>query len=84
MRIFILSVATAAVLGLGWAYGLSSIQQSIANAEAGSSVRLDQQEAVNIYGRAGWGSRKNPGALKSALIHAVVGRDLPIPARHRL
>jgi Tfp pilus assembly protein PilO len=53
MRIFILSVATAAVLGLGWAYGLSSIQQSIANAEAGSSVRLDQQEAMNIFGRAG-------------------------------
>jgi hypothetical protein len=51
MRIFILSVTTAAVLGLGWAYGLSTIQESIANAGAGSSVRLDQQEAVNIYGR---------------------------------
>jgi Tfp pilus assembly protein PilO len=51
MRIFIFSVVTAAVLGLGWAYSLSSIQQSIANAEAGSSVRLDQQEAVNFYGR---------------------------------
>ncbi len=51
MRIFILSVVTAALLGLGWAYGLTSIQQSIANAEAGSSVRLDQQEKVNIYGR---------------------------------
>jgi hypothetical protein len=51
MRIFLLSVVTAVVLGLGWAYGLSSIQQSIANAEAGSSVRLDQQESVNLYGR---------------------------------
>lgn len=51
MRIFILSVVTAAILALGWAYGLNSIQQSIANAEVGSSVRLDQQEAVNIYGR---------------------------------
>ncbi len=51
MRIFILSVVTAAVLGLAWAYGLSSFQQSIANAEAGSSVRLDQQESVNLYGR---------------------------------
>jgi hypothetical protein len=53
MRVFILSVATAAVLGLGCAYGLGSIQQSIANVEVGSSVRLDQQEAVNDYGREG-------------------------------
>lgn len=51
MRVFILSVVTAVVLGLGWAYGLNSIQRSSATAEAGSSVRLDRQEAVNIYGR---------------------------------
>ncbi len=53
MRIFILSAVTAAILASVWALGLSSIQQSIANAEAGSSVRLDQQEAVNLYGREG-------------------------------
>lgn len=53
MRVFILSIAVAAVLGLGWAYALSSIQKSTANAETGSSVRLDRQEAVNNYGREG-------------------------------
>ncbi|MET0278647.1 MAG: hypothetical protein ABW198_09960 [Pseudorhodoplanes sp.] len=51
MRVFILSVTVAVVLASGWAYGLSTVQESIANAEAGSAVRLDHQESVNYYGR---------------------------------
>jgi hypothetical protein len=53
MRVFILSAVAAIVLAVGAAYGLSAFQESIANASVGSSVRLDQQERVNIYGREG-------------------------------
>jgi|GEM_PF-5575473 len=55
MRTFILAVVVAAVLGLGWAFGLNSIQRSVASADTSSSgsVRLDQQEVVNYYGREG-------------------------------
>lgn len=55
MRTFLFALVAAAVLGLGWAFGLSSFQESIANygtTNAGS-VRLDQQESVNFYGREG-------------------------------
>lgn len=51
MRAFILATLVAVVLAVGWAYGLNSFQESIANAYIGSSVRLDQQERVNSYGR---------------------------------
>ena len=51
MRIFILSVVAAVAIGLVGAYGLSTVQQSVAKADAGSSVRLDKQESVNFLGR---------------------------------
>jgi Tfp pilus assembly protein PilO len=53
MRIFLMSAVVAAVLAAGWAFGLNSVQESIANAYVGSSVRLDQQERVNNIGREG-------------------------------
>lgn len=53
MRVFFLSALVAIVLALVWAYGLSTIQQSIASANISNSVRLDQQERVNLYGREG-------------------------------
>lgn len=53
MRIFLLSALVAIILAVGWAYGLNAFQDSIANAYIGSSVRLDQQERVNTYGREG-------------------------------
>ena len=48
---FGLAALLAVVLAVGWAYGLNSVQQSIADAYSGSSVRLDRQEQVNSYGR---------------------------------
>jgi hypothetical protein len=51
MRAFFLAVLAAVVLAVGASYGLNSVQESIANAYAGSSVRLDRQEQVNSYGR---------------------------------
>jgi len=53
MRAFSLAVVVAVLLGLGAAYGLSLVQQSSANAFATSGVRLDHDESVNSYGRAG-------------------------------
>lgn len=55
MRTFIFAVVAAAVLGLGWAFGLNFFQRSVATADSSSSgsVRLDQQETVNYYGREG-------------------------------
>jgi hypothetical protein len=51
MRVFILSAMVAIVLAVAAAYGLSAFQESIATANISNSVRLDQQERVNIYGR---------------------------------
>jgi uncharacterized protein involved in cysteine biosynthesis len=53
MRAFILAVLAAVLLAVVWAYGLSSVQESIATAYTGSSVRFDQGERVNFYGREG-------------------------------
>jgi hypothetical protein len=53
MRVFVLSVVVAAVLAVSGAYGLSAVQQSIANAYIGDSVRFNQEERVNLYGREG-------------------------------
>ena len=51
MRVFSISVIAAVLLAVGFWFGLSGIQESSADAYATSGVRLDQQEAVNIYGR---------------------------------
>ncbi len=50
MRVFVLSVAVAAIIaGAGYA-GLSRIQQSTADAFTTGSARLDWQEQSNFYG----------------------------------
>jgi hypothetical protein len=51
MRAFFISVTAAVLLAAIFWAGLSSIQESSADAYATSGVRLDQQEAVNILGR---------------------------------
>ncbi len=53
MRIFLLSVLVAVILAVGWAIGLNSVQQSIAGAYVGDSVRFNQEERVTAYGREG-------------------------------
>jgi hypothetical protein len=52
MRVFILAAVTAAVLATGWSFTLNTVQETVGQAATGS-VRLDQQEAVNIFGREG-------------------------------
>jgi hypothetical protein len=51
MRVFLLSLLTLVVLAVGFHYGLNAVQVSTADAFATSSTRLDQQEAVDFYGR---------------------------------
>jgi hypothetical protein len=51
MRVFTLSVITALLLGTAAWFGLGALQESSADAFATSSTRLDQQEAVDFYGR---------------------------------
>ena len=51
MRSFILALAAVAVIATGWSFTLNAFQETVAQATAGSSVRLDQQEAVNSIGR---------------------------------
>ncbi len=55
MRTFIFSIVVAGLLGIVWAFGLNSFQRSVASADTSNSgsVRLDQQETVNYYGREG-------------------------------
>jgi len=53
MRVFIIAVIAAAVLATTAAYTLNAFQQTAAEAMTTGSARLDQQEAVNIYGREG-------------------------------
>lgn len=51
MRVFILSLTTAAIIA-GVAYvALSSVQESSGRAYTTGSARLDWQEQSNIYGR---------------------------------
>ena len=52
MRVFILAAVTAAVVATGWSFTLNAFQETAGQVPA-QSVRLDQQEAVNIYGREG-------------------------------
>ena len=51
MRVFIASLFALIILAVAFHYGLNSVQVSTADAYATSSTRLDQQEAVNFYGR---------------------------------
>jgi hypothetical protein len=51
MRAFLLSLLVLVILGVGFYYGLNAVQVSTADAYATSSTRLDQQEAVDFYGR---------------------------------
>jgi len=53
MRVFILAAVVAAVLATGWSFTLNTFQTTAAQAMTTGSARLDQQEAVNIYGREG-------------------------------
>ena len=53
MRAFILAVVAAAVLATSWSFTLNAFQETAAQAMTTGSARLDQQEAVNIYGRQG-------------------------------
>jgi hypothetical protein len=51
MRAFLVSLLALVVLGFAFYYGLDAVQQSSADAYATSATRLDQQEAVDFYGR---------------------------------
>jgi predicted membrane-bound mannosyltransferase len=53
MRAFSMAVFAVVVLAITAAIGLSFIQKSSAQAYATEAARLDQNESVNIYGRAG-------------------------------
>ena len=53
MRAFILAIVAAAVLATTASYTLNAFQTTAAQAMTTGSARLDQQEAVNIYGREG-------------------------------
>jgi type II secretory pathway pseudopilin PulG len=53
MRVFILAVVVVALLATTAAYTLNAFQETVAQATTTDSARLDQQEAVNIYGREG-------------------------------
>jgi hypothetical protein len=50
MRVFVVAIVAAAVLATAWSFTLNAFQETAGQVPAGS-VRLDQQEAVNIYGR---------------------------------
>jgi uncharacterized protein involved in response to NO len=52
MRVFILAAVIAVVVATGWSFALNAFQETAGQVPA-QSVRLDQQEAVNIYGREG-------------------------------
>ena len=51
MRVFIASVFALVILAVGFHYALNTVQVSTADAYATSGTRLDQQEAVDFYGR---------------------------------
>jgi len=53
MRAFILALVAVAVLATGWSFTLNAFQETAAQAMTTGSSRLDQQEAVNIFGREG-------------------------------
>jgi PBP1b-binding outer membrane lipoprotein LpoB len=51
MKIYSIAVLMALVLAGCGAFVLSSIQETVAQANTTGSARLDYQEAVNSYGR---------------------------------
>jgi hypothetical protein len=51
MKAFVIAVVVAIALAVGAAIGLSLVQETAAQAYSTESVRLDQQENVNDYGR---------------------------------
>ena len=51
MKAFVIAVVVAIALAVGAAIGLSLVQETVAQAYSTESVRLDQQENVNDYGR---------------------------------
>lgn len=53
MRMFILATVTAVVVAVLGAYVLDTLQKSVARAYIGDSVRFNQEEQVNYYGREG-------------------------------
>jgi hypothetical protein len=53
MRVFILAAAAAIIIAIAARPGLDAIQKSSAQAYSTSAARLDSQETVNNYGRAG-------------------------------
>jgi hypothetical protein len=53
MRVFSMAVFAVVALAIAAAIGLSFIQKSSAQAYATEGARLDQNESVNLYGRAG-------------------------------
>ena len=53
MRAFILALVAVAVLATGWSFTLNAFQETAAQAMTTGSSCLDQQEAVNIFGREG-------------------------------
>jgi len=53
MRAFVIAIAATIVLAAAASPVLNSIQETAAQAYHTSAARLDQQESVNIYGRAG-------------------------------
>lgn len=53
MRIFLAAVAAAIAIALAAWPALNAIQKSAAIANTTEGTRLNQQETVNFYGRAG-------------------------------
>lgn len=58
MRVFILSLAAAAVIAGGGYAALNRLQESSADAFTTGSARLDWQEHSNLYGRELQGARQ--------------------------
>jgi len=51
MKAFGAGILVAIALSVSAATGLSSIQETVAQAYSTSAARLDQQESVNLIGR---------------------------------
>ena len=50
MRSFVFALIAVAILATTWSFSLNGLQETAGQVPA-QSVRLDQQEAVNTYGR---------------------------------
>ena len=51
MRALAIGIVVAIALAVGAEFGLSFIQETVAQAYSTGAARLDQQESVNDYGR---------------------------------